>query len=236
MKSALKFLLAALAGSLCVAPAMAQREKPVGTHIGRPEAAVVPENSRLSDDDVARKVAQEFGRCAIQRFPRQADQLAEKVMTPAQVRSTLVGMTSSDCLMGGSLTMPANLMRGAIFAALYQRDFKKGQPEFLAEPFDFRPYAGTIDTSESNGFMARASLSSCLVRAEPAGSRALILSPVASADETAALALLTAKFSGCAPKGQVIRLTQEAFIGLIAESLYRESRAARLSQPASGSR
>ena len=65
----------------------------------------------------------------------------------------------------------------------------------------------------------------CLVRKKPDLTRELVLAPVGSKQEQAALAQLTPFLSGCTYQGVTLRFTRPMLYGLIAEALYREGKA-----------
>lgn len=218
-----------LVGSLSLVASTAlfgQTEVRTGSNIRQAKPADFPDRSGRLEQAVAWEITQQFGHCVIQESRRQAEAIAGTTMSPTDVNAALRKMASDECLRGGILKIPLPLMRGAIFTALYRRDFRSAQPVFLTQPFDYKPISGAMGSPESNSFLAKMGVSSCLVRTEPLGSRALILARPGSQEEDAAFAQISPKLAACIQTGQTVKFSRSSLTSLIAEALYRESRAA----------
>jgi hypothetical protein len=74
----------------------------------------------------------------------------------------------------------------------------------------------------------------CIVRADTAGAKALLVTKPDSADESARFAALGPAFSRCLPEGQTLRFGKVALRGSVAINYYRLAHAART--PAGGAR
>lgn len=69
----------------------------------------------------------------------------------------------------------------------------------------------------------------CVVRADPAGARALLVTAPDSAEETVRFDALRPTFSRCLPEGQTLRFGKVALRGSVAINYYRLAHAARAS-------
>jgi hypothetical protein len=104
---------------------------------------------------------------------------------------------------------------------------KKGRP--LSD----RKYAEAVeDYDQDQAFSYLSSFGECAVRADPAGSRALLLTRPESEAETAAFAALKNAFGNCVEEGHTLAFGKVALRGTIAVNYYRLARAA--AAPASG--
>jgi hypothetical protein len=72
----------------------------------------------------------------------------------------------------------------------------------------------------------------CIVRADTAGAKALLMTTPDSADETTRFAALRPSFSRCLPEGQTVRFGKVALRGSIAINYYRLAQAARTPEAA----
>jgi hypothetical protein len=104
---------------------------------------------------------------------------------------------------------------------------KKGKP--LSE----RKYAEAVeDYEQAQAFSYLSSYGECVVRADPRGSLALLLTRPESEAETAAFAALANAFGSCLEEGHTLAFGKVALRGTIAVNYYRLARA--VAAPASG--
>lgn len=225
-RSPLMFAAAAAIGLLAASPAVAQTEVSKGSLVRQPGPAIVPKSDERSRDDIARDVTFEFGRCVVWRHPGKAEAIAAKSLSPGEVDAVMRTLATPDCLSNATLKMPPGLMRGAIFRGLYLRDFGKSQPLLLDRPFDFTPMSGVPGTPPSNFFLANMAFADCVVRGQPMLSRALTMSRPGTPGEDEAVAQIRPHLGGCLFADTKVTFNRAGLSALIAEALYRESRAA----------
>jgi hypothetical protein len=135
-------------------------------------------------------------------------------------------LANSKCLLRGSLGMPSELMRGSLYAAMYEIDYRSAPSVPLTVPVDYAPDVAGARPAEADDYLALHNFADCVVRADPATSRVLILSPVGSAAESASFAQLGPRLSGCIVQGRTITFSKSILSAIIAQALYRATKAA----------
>ena len=225
------FFVAAIA---VVQPLGAQSGNRTGSFIRDKIPAEIPIARGTLSEPLARQVSYDFGLCVVQTYHKRVNEIAGFTLKPAQVNDVMKRLANDDCLMGGTLTIPEMLMRGAIFRGLYLRDFAKAQPELQAMPVDYEPISGGTDMLTAEGYATYMNFADCVVRAEPAGARALTMAKPATPKETEAIAQLSPKLGQCMPAGNTVKLNRASLAALVSEALYRQAKAAV--PPVAGSR
>jgi hypothetical protein len=138
--------------------------------------------------------------------------------------SATAALANDECLQSGELRFNPRLLRGSLYIAKYQRDFRSAEPQIRTEQVNYLPADLPKDDPQWKGvYYAVVSFSDCVVRANPASSRDLVLAPIATARESAALNALMPALSGCLPSGSKLKIGKEQLTGGIAEALYRLS-------------
>ena len=201
---------------------------------------------------VSRAVMAEFARCVVRR---KHDAAAEVVLDPTQQLGSEdnKGLFISDCMPSGSrMRAKAVQMRYGLAEALVLSDMKSAPADLALVaplqhlPFVDRPMPADVaaDPGRAEGwqafaeaaqaYAALAPLGECVVRADPAGSLALLKTPVESEEEMAAVGALAAVLPGCVKKGQKLSFNRFNLRGTIALNLYRLARAPRVAASSSG--
>ena len=127
---------------------------------------------------------------------------------------------------GGTLHFKSALIRGPIFEYLYQADFKKRKDlgGLSDAPLVVYPFPITYGQKPSK-YQITMEIGDCVVRAQAEGARALIATQVETAEERAALKNIAPAISQCLPAGQTIRFSASAVRSMVAEPLYRLTKA-----------
>ena len=180
--------------------------------------AAIPVPAFAAPASVAR--VYEAGRCMVSRDRRAAAALIRALPLDGRVAdlSSLRG-SARDCA-GGAQGAPAMLVRGAIAQALFLRDFR----DFGREP---RTETGLVDLNlpveSSVGGTRSVELyrwGDCVVRNDAAGTRRLLLSPIGSGEEDAAIAGLQTYMSACMRAGSQLQVRQSELRSVFAQSAY----------------
>jgi hypothetical protein len=183
------------------------------------------------DKDAARKTLEVFATCIVERQSGRAAKLANmRVDTPEYLKQ-LNGLSDfyDDCISSGRFEYGYSLLRGAIFQALYKREFK------LSGPLTFNPalesgYA-TLYTEpyspEVQSSIAQVRFGECVSRADAANVRGFISAPPGSALETSSVQALAPKLGPCVAQGNQIKFNKTVLKGMLAEGLYRLSMASK---------
>lgn len=187
--------------------------KPTG-----PKPAELP-NRRMNDNDKARQVMNDFAVCMVKLSPKVSEAALERQPFAASFKA-LDQLVNSDCINVGALQMPAALLRGAMFRALYLRDFRKAAPAGERPAINYFAHAGV--TAAEQGLASLRAFSSCVSHANPKASRALVLANVATPAEAQAIDKLRPNLADCLKDG-TFKLSRGTLQGLIAETLYREA-------------
>jgi hypothetical protein len=126
--------------------------------------------------------------------------------------------------MGGELRMDPSLMRGGLYAGLYRADYSHIDGTLGDQPVDFTADVKGSETPSAQQYIWSHEFADCVVRADQADARKLVLAPVASSIERQAFAALTPRFNGCMSAGQTLTFSRIVLTALISEALYREAK------------
>lgn len=226
--------LAAVGAALTLAmpaPAQEEWENPTGSRVGRARPARIPEQPGLSPADRARVTIDEFAECIVTRDPRRTSAYLDLKYGDPEADKLLVSAVSNECLYEGKLGMPLDLLRGAIYRALYLRDVKASDVPFQEKPIDFASHVTDITVTKVRNHAIMMNFASCVVRADAANSRAYLLAGPGRSGEMRALAALQPQFGPCFPAGGNLTLNKSVLSAKLAEALYREAMAARTNMP-----
>ncbi len=180
----------------------------------------------MSESDAARATIIDFARCTVRSHRAVVEHLLTKSPLDKGSQYALGKLADSDCMSPGDLQIPYSLMRGGLYAALYMADYDFAPPVSIITPLDFTADVGGAATPEAQQYLWLHQFADCVVRADPQDSRALVLAGVANPSESAMFAALAPHFSGCMVKGQSLTFSKAVLAGLIAEVLYRQTKAA----------
>lgn len=185
--------------------------------------AEVP-NRRISDDDRARQVTNDFAVCVSKVFTKRVEQALSMKDISASYQA-MSKIATSDCLGYSVLSLPAQLFRGGLFRALYIRDFGKMAPSEPPVIVDYVSEAGT--SQQAHDFASLTAFGSCVAKLNPAASRTFVISRAATAEERDAIDNLRAEMGGCLKDGS-LKLSRAVLQSILAEVLYREAGSQRL--------
>jgi hypothetical protein len=194
------------------------------THISPPyEPAVPPDSVAMPAVERARYTLNAYASCLV-HLNRKGVEATLKIPVGTKASDDAeVKLSVDDCMGTGELKMDGSLLRGALYRALYRTDFWRNPPTLSAEGLDYaRDMGPGLDTSQ---YVALRQYGECIVRADPADARNVMLSATATATEHDALLRLSPTFSTCLAKGSQIKFSKPTLLGLLAEVMYR------LSQP-----
>jgi len=214
--------------------------------IGTRTPPMVVQREIDSSPAVSRAVMAEFAGCVVRR---KHDAAAKVVLDPSQAFGSEEneGLFISDCMPSGSrMRAKAAQMRYGLAEALVLADVQAA-PADLAQvaplqhlPFVDRPMPAEVAADPARvagwqafaeaaqAYAALAPLGECVVRANPAGSLALVRTKVESEAEKLALGALAPSLPGCVTKGQKLSINRFNLRGTIALNLYRLAHAPRI--------
>ena len=183
-----------------------------------PAAAQTPANLStrdISDAERARDTMNRFAICVVRARP---DRTREALAKTGYAESTaaMARLMKSECLAGGQLAMNPRDLRGALFRALYLREFGDD-----AEPLQFAP-----DSASPAASAPLESFGDCVLRAAPAATRVFVVAEVASNEEKQAIADLGPAMAGCVDPQAQLRFSPTSLEATLAEALYKRSVAA----------
>lgn len=205
-------------------PAAAAGAQETGTLITRRAAQI--------DDDsptAAQKAAEDFGTCLLSRERERMAKLIDLPVDSAEYAKLFDAMfgRTDQCLSDGTLKISELMLRGALFQALYRRDFS-GDTELRFDPTvqtGYRDLYKAELSDKARMYVSLENFGECVSRADPYGVRALVLSRPGSSAESAALTQLHPRLAGCVVQGNQVRFSRANLKGILAEGLYRLSRA-----------
>lgn len=166
----------------------------------------------MSDEDRARDTMTRYAACLVKARPNLTKQ-ALALPQGAESITALNDLMKPECLAGGQLRMGPAILRGALYRALFIREFGENAQalRFAAAGEGAAPSAGLDSFSE------------CVLRAAPAATQTFVLAEVASPEEQQALSELRPAMSECVnPRGQ-LRFNAASLEAALAEALYKNS-------------
>lgn len=236
-------LVSAAAMLAAASPASAQRGDVIGTRAG---PILVDRTVDARNAGLSRAVMAEFARCIVRR---KHDAAARVVLDPAADLGAERerGLFISDCMPSRTrMRAKAMQMRYGLAEALVVADLKQVAASFADvaplqhHPFVDRPMPAEVaaDPERLAGWNAFAEAATayaalspygeCIVRADPAGSVALLRTPLDGDEEKAAIAALAPALSNCVVKGQKLAINRFNLRGTVALNLYRLAKAPRV--------
>jgi hypothetical protein len=176
----------------------------------------------------ARLISRQFAECSVKRGRRIAERyLAAPIGSADQARLQRQVLVD-DCLGAGELSLPLEVIRGALFEQLYLFDYKAAPAPDLATvaAIDYTiGYSSPVTAQAGNG-IALAQFGDCVARADTENARNLLVNLPDSRGETEAVHSLMNHLGACIPRGQKISFSRSVLRAAIAEGLYRLARAA----------
>ncbi len=205
-----RLVLAAVLAVSGALPASAQYALP-------PYAAAAPSPRPLSDVDQARDVTNRYGICIVKQhfsLVRRALALPDE----DAVTKALVKLATDDCLWAGELRMSPRLLRGAVYRAVYLRDFgyMSAATRAALTPANGQP-------GEDVGAAPTITFGGCVARLSPDATRELVMADPATPQEDEAIAALRPALADCLPPKQQVRFNKSSLQALLSESLYKRT-------------
>lgn len=198
------------------APAMAQYSLPL-------PSAAVPSDRPLSATDKARDLMNQYGICVVNEHFG-AVKRALSLQDDGAIDKALIKFATDDCLVSGKLTMSEPLFRGAVFRAMYIRDFGTKSREAL-EPVN-NPKGKAVNAGPAVDF------GDCVVRLSPDGARTLVMASPDTPGERDAVQTLRQALADCLPPKQQVRFTLWGLQATLSEALYKRTVALTKADPA----
>lgn len=224
MKLRLSIIAAIL--TVCMPSAAPAQSQPgstseTGTLINRPLAQVHGETTLD-----ARKTLREFGICTVNRHPGQAEEVINEPVDAKDFNRKLSQIADEECFSSGELQMPPELLRAAMFEAMYLREFTAGPVDGLksAPSFDYSQHYQRPLSDEAANTIGLAIVGDCVTRTAPSAARNLMTSMPGSPAEDLAIGVLSKQLPGCVPPNKTFRFSRSAIRGSVAEALLRLSR------------
>ncbi|MEG3181248.1 hypothetical protein [Sphingomonas sp. LT1P40] len=128
-----------------------------------------------------------------------------------------------------SLSISWASLRGALYPALYRREFGKGGPPAAIaalEPLSLTTEFDRDTATLPADYRPRRFLGDCVARRAPQEAHALLMAKPYSKSENLAVDRLKGTLAICLPKGQVFRLNRDGLRAYIGEAMVKLARAA----------
>jgi len=185
----------------------------------------------------ARKVMQNFAKCLVNRSGYRLHKALDIPVGDPKGVDTLSALSDSECLAdsekssasGSSveLRFKPSLLRGSLYEIFFAQEFaaKPALTNFDGVgPVNY-PLVTTATSDEAIRYRIAISIGECAVRAQPVLARQLVLSDVESTGESAAIKAIVPFLGPCVPAGQTFKISKSVVRSLIAEPLYRLTKA-----------
>ncbi len=200
---------AALAMSAAAASALA----PVAVNAqARIDHSAAVSTRDLSPGGQARDTMNRYAECIV-KMHAAAVRRALAQPTYEGANAQLARLAGGECLAGGDLIMGESLFRGAIYRALYIRDFGR----LSALPGG----DGALPQADDPMLV----FGDCVARLDAEQTRAFVVARPASVEESDAVAKLGPSFGRCLAPGNQARFSKTVLQGALAEALYKRTSA-----------
>lgn len=176
----------------------------------------------------ARLISREFAACSVRRGRAIAERYLAAPIGSANHMRLQRRVLVDDCLGAGELTLPVQVIRGALFEQLYLLDYRTAPAHDLAAvaAIDYSAgYSSPVTPQAGNG-IALAQFGDCVARADTDNARHFLINFPDSGGETAAVRALMPRLGACIPAGLKITFSRSVLRAAIAEGVYRLVRAA----------
>jgi hypothetical protein len=173
----------------------------------------------------ARMTLKEFGTCTVGRSAKAALAVVDLPYGTSAFVKAINRLADVECLSSGTLIIPPYLMRGALFEALYLREFgRNANPNVKSAPsYDYMAgYDRPVEPDAANT-IALAIVGDCVTRTVPLASHQLLTSIPGSQLESDSIAAVAKELPGCVPPRQTFRYQRSIIRAAVAEALYRLS-------------
>jgi hypothetical protein len=173
----------------------------------------------------ARMTLKEFGTCTVGRSAKAALAVVDLPYGTSAFDKAINRLADVECLSSGTLIIPPYLMRGALFEALYLREFgRNANPNVKSAPsYDYMAgYDRPVEPDAANT-IALAIVGDCVTRTVPLASHQLLTSIPGSQLESDSIAAVAKELPGCVPPRQTFRFQRSIIRAAVAEALYRLS-------------
>lgn len=173
----------------------------------------------------ARMTLKEFGTCTVGRSAKAALAVVDLPYGTSAFDKAINRLADVECLSSGTLIIPPYLMRGALFEALYLREFgRNANPNVKSAPsYDYMAgYHRPVEPDAANT-IALAIVGDCVTRTVPLASHQLLTSIPGSQLESDSIAAVAKELPGCVPPRQTFRFQRSIIRAAVAEALYRLS-------------
>lgn len=180
----------------------------------------------VANGEFVRTALEEGVQCLLARTPGAVSVFLQRDPDSKDAARQAAVFNRGDCVQSATRAMtleyaPA-LYRGAFYKQMYIRDFSAPQAVATASPVDFRAVvAGTSDGQNDRAVMRQ--FAACVVQADPATARAMVLAPAGSQPELSAFAALQPRAGLCSIQGRSPEVSLAMLSGAIAEILYRSA-------------
>jgi hypothetical protein len=173
----------------------------------------------------ARMTLKEFGTGTVGRSAKAALAVVDLPYGTSAFDKAINRLADVECLSSGTLIIPPYLMRGALFEALYLREFgRNANPNVKSAPsYDYMAgYDRPVEPDAANT-IALAIVGDCVTRTVPLASHQLLTSIPGSQLESDSIAAVAKELPGCVPPRQTFRFQRSIIRAAVAEALYRLS-------------
>lgn len=225
-------LAAALCAALTAGSASAQRwenRKTVdtGSNIRKQAPAEPPYYRQASPSEKARFAVNQFALCRTERVRVTIERYLLDTK-PADWSDDglqrIMGPYLTDCLMGGDVETPYEIMMGSTFLAVLRLKYRDAERMPALTAVDYRALHDVTDAKGSH-YIATREFAQCVVMAAPKETAELLFSRELSPAETAAVQKVAPYLGPCLPQGTELKFSRAMLFGFLAEAMYRSAEA-----------
>lgn len=166
---------------------------------------------------------QNYARCLVDNWSGIVQEITNVFPASKEYKAAIAPISKSACVDNAELTVPAELVRGSLYQALYVKSYPNKAPALAAAQLNLDGDVRGQQEARATPFIVLRRYGECVVRTDPESSRALTLSVSGSKAEDAAFAALQPTLNFCLTQGNSVSFSRAVLTGIIAEVLYRLS-------------
>ncbi|MGY4396371.1 hypothetical protein ACVWZA_001551 [Sphingomonas sp. UYAg733] len=192
--------------------------------INSPNAAIIPSEGKATMNQT-RLTMYRYASCVLKQRRKKVDTYLATEPESFESRQLARGLGMAECLANGQLKFNDVIFRAGLYDALYRSRFARTAVDIGNAPH-IKYYSSSAESPPAAGdWMNMREFAECAVRKAPDKARGLILSAVATEEETNAFRQITPALSACMLSNMTIRFSPTLLRGYIGEILYRLSAA-----------
>ncbi|QNA84294.1 hypothetical protein G4G27_10065 [Sphingomonas sp. So64.6b] len=175
-----------------------------------------------SEREKARAVMNNFAECLDRADHKRVIRLLALPPFSSKARQEMKNVSDQGCMVVRELRFDPSLLRGSLFVVLFNRAAATSEGAVTVAPIDYSADTVGETSPRAAQYVTMRQFAACVVKKDPANSRAVVASAAGSDSERLAYSNLSPALSDCII-GDKVKFSKQVVSGLLAEVLYRST-------------